>query len=250
MTSPQFLDRALLRRCEGEERRKDQEVPNRWRTYGPVAAAMAVAMLAFSFVLWWPKQQGAGKNIIVLVADFDGPDTKTYGVTETIIRQLRQATEPYTDVEIQTLNKPITEHEGSKVAQTEGEKRKATIVIWGWYRTPGEVVPLSVHFEVLNPPQQLPGLGQTARGDIQLASIAELKSFTLQPRLSNEMTYLSLFVLGMARRAAGDGKGAIERFGDALAQTTEPSSRLNHSLVYFYRGLTYMLNGDSRSRSV
>jgi hypothetical protein len=32
--------------AEAEERRKDQEVPNRWRTYGPVAAAMAVVLIS------------------------------------------------------------------------------------------------------------------------------------------------------------------------------------------------------------
>jgi hypothetical protein len=83
----------------------------------------------------------------------------------------------------------------------------------------------------------LPELGHTASGTIQQASIADLKSFTLQSRLSNEMSYLSLFVLGMARRAAGDGKGAIDRFSDALSEKTEPSSTLNRSVVYFTVGL-------------
>src|SRR5215510_12191138 len=59
------------------------------------------------------------------------------------------------------------------------------------------------------------------------------------------MTYLSLFVLGMARRAAGDAEGAISRFNDALNQAAEPSSSLNHSVVYFFRGSTYLLKGDS-----
>ena len=103
---------------------------------------------------------------------------------------------------------------------------------------------LRVHFEVLNPPKEFSALGQAPNVQ-QRAAIAELTSFELQDRLSKEMTYLSLFVLGMARRAAGDGKGAIDRFSDALDQTTEPSSSLNRSLVYFYRGLTYLFKGDS-----
>src|SRR5262249_51609024 len=150
------------------------------------------------------------------------------------------ATERYTDVEIQGLGKAITEQEGSNVAQTEGKNRKATIVLWGWYRIPGEVVRLSVRFEVLNPPKGFPKLGQAASGHIQQAPIADLTSGNLQLRLRNEMAYLSLFVLGMARRAAGDAEGAIARFSDTLGQTIEPSSSLNHSLVYFYRGTTYL----------
>ncbi len=211
-----------------------------------IAGLILIPILSFSGGAgWFYVQSLPATNIIVLVADFDGPDEKTYGVTKTVIRQLRQATEKYVDVEIQALNKPITEHEGSKVAQTEGKKRKATIVLWGWYLTPGDVVPLSVNFEVLHPPKGLHELGQAARGNIQQAAIAELKNFTLQTRLSNEMAYLSLFVLGMARRAAGDGEGAIARFSDALGQTTEASSSLSQSLVYFYRGSTYVLKGDA-----
>ena len=211
-----------------------------------MAGLILIPVLAVSGVAgWFYVQRLPAKHIIVLVADFDGPDAKTYGVTETIIRQLRQATERYADVEIQALNKPITEQEGGKVARAEGAKRKATIVLWGWYRSPGDVVPLSVHFEVLRPPKDLPELGQAAKGNIQQAAIADLKSFTLQTRLSNEMTYLSLFVLGMTRRAAGDREGAIARFSDALGQTTESSSSLNQSLVYFYRGAAYMFRGDS-----
>ena len=209
------------------------------------AGLILIPMLSVAGVAgWFYVQSLPPNNIRILVADFEGPDAKTYGVTKTVIHQLRQATEGYADVEIQALNKPITEDEGGKVAQTEGKRRKATIVIWGWYLI-GDVVPLSVNFEVLHPPKELPALSQAARGDIQPpAVIADLKSFTLQTRLSHEMTYLSLFVLGMARRAAGDWEGAIARFSDALGQTTEPSSSLNQSLVYFYRGYAYMLKDD------
>jgi lipoprotein NlpI len=106
-------------------------------------------------------------------------------------------------------------------------------------------VTLSVHFEVLHPIKDLLKLGDAAKGEPQQAAIADLKSFTLETRLSKEMSYLSLFVLGMARRAAGDGKGAIDSFSDALGQTTQPSSSLNRSLVYFYLGVTYLFKGDS-----
>ena len=229
-----------------QERRRNLARRYPWRTYGTAAAAIVVTLIIFSFAYWpKPKAEVAGEKIIVLVADFDGPEAKAYGVTDMVINQLRQATSKYDDIEIQGLNKPITEQEGSRVAQTEGEKRKATIVIWGWYRTPGDVVPVSVHFEVLRPPKALPDLGRAARGGVQQAATAELKSFTLQTRLSNEMTYLSLFVLGMARDAAGDGEGAIARFNDALGQASEPSSSLNHSVVYFFRGVTYLFRGDS-----
>jgi tetratricopeptide (TPR) repeat protein len=210
-----------------------------------IAGIILIPILSCAGVTAWFYLQGLpAKNVIVLVAEFDSPDAKTHGITETIIRQLRQATEKYADVEIQALNKSVTEQEGSKVARAAGEKRKATIVIWGWYRNLGEVVPLSVHFEVLRLPKDLPELGKTARGNIQQTAIADLKSFTLQTRLSNEMSYLSLFTLGMVRHAAGDLDGAIARFSDALNQNVDLSSGLNQSLIYFYRGNAYLPKGD------
>jgi tetratricopeptide (TPR) repeat protein len=213
-----------------------------------IVGLIAIPILSGSGVAGWKYIQSLPpKDIIVLVADFDSPDSKNFGVTETVINQLRQATGKYSDVKIQALNKSITEQEGSKVAWTEGEKRKATIAIWGWYRNTGAVVPLSVHFEILRPPKELPELGQTAKGQLQQAAIAELKSFTLQTRLSNEMSYLSLFTLGMTRYAAYDWDGAISRFSDAFSALEQPAKRvsaLDQSIIHFYRGTAYSRRGD------
>jgi tetratricopeptide (TPR) repeat protein len=230
---------------EREQAQAKKERHRKWIRRLAIAGLILIPILSFSGVAgWFYVQSLPAKNIIVLVADFDGPEAK-YGVTARIINQLRQVTKKYDDIEIQGLKKPIIEQEGSEVARTEGEKRKATIVIWGWYRNPAEAAQLSVYFEVLQPPKALPELGQAARGSVQQAATAELNSFNLQTRLSEEMTYLSLFVLGMARRSAGDGEGAIARFNDALGQATEPSSSLNQSLVYFFRGLTHLDKGNT-----
>jgi hypothetical protein len=44
---------------EAEIKRIEQEVLSPWRTYGPVGLAVALALILFSFVFWWPKQQEA-----------------------------------------------------------------------------------------------------------------------------------------------------------------------------------------------
>jgi hypothetical protein len=158
-------------------------------------------------------------KIIILVANFDGPEPQKYGVTDKILNNLRQALLPYEDVQVEALGRPITEAEGSTIARAEGERRGATIIIWGWYRTPGTAVPLSVNFEILLPPQDLPELGSEMRGEVQTMTVAELESFTLQTRLSEELAYLTLFTVGMARYAAMDWDEAIARFSNALDQT-------------------------------
>jgi tetratricopeptide (TPR) repeat protein len=160
--------------------------------------------------------------INLLVADFDGPELQKYRVTETVLNKLRQALEPHDDVQVEALGRAITEAEGSAVAHAEGKKRRAAIVIWGWYGVTAEAVPLSVHFEVLHPPEHMPELGPEAKGQVQKMAMTELESSTLQTHLSAEMAYLSLFTVGMARYAAKDWDGAIARFSDALSP--RPSS--------------------------
>ncbi|WP_051469921.1 tetratricopeptide repeat protein [Fischerella sp. PCC 9605] len=187
------------------------------------------------------------QNPIILVADFEGPDPQHYRVTETIIRRLNNAigTKKYAHVEIKSLGKSITEKQGKKVARNEGEKHKAIIVIWGWYGKTKEVVPISTNFEVLQIP--VPKLGEEAKEEPRKPSVAELESFTLQTRLSKDMTYLSLFTLGVARYAAEDWESAINFFNDALRQLQEiekPESSLNQEIVYLYRGTTYYKQGN------
>ena len=207
-----------------------------------VAGLILIPILSVSGAVGWQHYQGLPtKDIIVLVADFEQPDSKNLDVTDTLINQLREATKKYRDVKVQPLNKPITEKEGSEVARTEGKKRKATIVIWGRYREVGTVVPLSVHFEILHPPKDLPELGKAVRGQPQQTTLAELPSFTLQ--LSNEMSYLSLFTLGMTRYAAAEWDEAIAHFSDALSHHVEHTTALDQSLVYFQRGSAYLRKG-------
>ena len=198
---------------------------------------LVVCVVTYS-LYWLPSQ------VIFLVANFDGPDPQKYRITETIIARLRQALAPYEDVQVETLGRAITEVEGTTGARAEGEKRKATIVIWGWYGVTTEVVPVSVHFEVLRHREIFPELGATARGEVQTPVLAELESFALQTNLSAEMTYLTLFTVGIARFARADWDGAASRFSDVLSQSTEHVSALDRSVVYYYRALAYSFKGN------
>ncbi len=183
-------------------------------------------------------------NILLLVANFDGPNQQNYQVTETLLRNLRNATKDYTDVKVQALNQTITEQQGSDVARAEGEQRKAAIVIWGDYGVTPTDVQISVHYELLKPPEIFPELGEEVDGKAQTLAIAELNSFKLQTRLSNEMSYITLFTLGMVRYAKDDWESAIARFSDALDLVKEPVPVLGQDAVYFYRGTFHYYKSD------
>ena len=198
---------------------------------------IVIPLLSLAGVLTWQQVQNLPTNeVVILVAAFDGPEPQNYWVTETIISNLRDETEAYDDVKIATLNQPITEQDGNDAARAAGEKQKATIVIWGWYGKTAETVPISVNFEVLDPPAYFPEIGDAARGQVQTFALAELDRFQLQTRLSAEMPYLKLFTLGMARYVAEDWDGAIQFFTDALDQVNASVTALTQGIAYFYRG--------------
>ncbi|MEO1349522.1 MAG: tetratricopeptide repeat protein, partial [Cyanobacteria bacterium J06635_15] len=232
-----------LKKFQGQQARR-QTRRKMIRRSALIGVIIIPLLLLAGFLTWQQVQNLPTKEVVILVAEFDGPEPQNYRVTETILSNLRDETETHDDVKIATLDQPITEQDGSDTARAAGEEQRATIVIWGWYGKTAETVPISVNFEVLNPPEYLPKIGETARGEVQTFALGELDSFQLQTRLSAEMVYLTLFTLGMARYAAEDWHGAIKFFTDALNQVDESATALDQSSVYFYRGNSQYLQNN------
>jgi len=210
-----------------------------------IVGIFAIPLLTFTGFEVWRSMPAPG--VLLLVANFDGVEQQNYQVTENILRNLRSATNSYADVKVQALHQTITEQQGSEVAQAAGERKKASIVIWGEYGVTADYVQISTYFEVLKPPTDFPDLGQTASGAAQTAAIAELNSFKLQTRLSNEMSYLTLFTLGMVQYAKKDWDGAIVRFKSALEQGKEPVAALSKDIVFFQLATSYYYKSDYKS---
>jgi tetratricopeptide (TPR) repeat protein len=211
----------------------------KWARYLALAGIIAVPILTTVGFLGW-KYYPPDK-IIILIANFDGPDPKNYRVTETIVEQLREATKEYSDVRVEALGETITPQDGSEVARAKGKERKASIVLWGWYGKTKEKAPVTAHFEVLKQPRRL-SLRQEK--ETLIMAVAELESFEIQGRLSGEMIYLTLLTIGLARYEAQDYDGAIDRFTNALIQPTVPEQMISPADVYFYRGNAYVNKGD------
>lgn len=178
--------------------------------------------------------------IIILVANFQGPDPQNYLVADKIIQRLQAATSGYSDITIQPLAETITEQTGSKggsaYARDLGTKRNASIVLWGFYGVTSEKVDVSVHYEVLRQPKRL-SLRQNLA--TQTLPISDLNNFKIQTRLSGEMTYLVLLTVGLARYESGDYDAAIDLFTKALAQPNAPDQMVDSADIYFYRGNAY-----------
>ncbi len=178
---------------------------------------------------------------IVLVANFSGVEEQSNDITGIIIEQLRSATRGYSDILIQPLGETITVEAGGEVARAKGKERRAAIVLWGWYSKRKENIRISAYFEVLQTPSLL-SLRQENR--ILLLPISELESFGIQFRLSNEMSYLTLLTVGLARLEAEDYDGALDRFTSALTLKNIPDQMVDPADLYFYRGLTYFVRAS------
>ena len=129
------------------------------------------------------------REILVLVTQFEGPELKNYFVTDTIIENLEEATESYDRVKIKEFDEVV---QNSDTARQLGEEKQASIVIWGKYGKTKEVVPISVNIEVMKSIEPYPNLEAEARGKVHIIAIAELESFILPTRSSQELAYLTL----------------------------------------------------------
>lgn len=187
-------------------------------------------------------------RIVVLVANFKNLDDKESddAVTAYILDQLQEATREYPDTDIQSLKETISPEQGRQVAIAKGHERKATIVLWGWYKQIRGNISLTVHFD---PVQDIP-LDLRANQLTRVFPTSEIESFTIQVQLSKEMTYLTLLTMGMARLLADDYDGAIERLSAALEHGNAPDQLVQSSFLYLARGWAYLqkanFSADSR----
>ncbi|NER20981.1 MAG: tetratricopeptide repeat protein [Symploca sp. SIO1C2] len=192
----------------------------------------------------WYYQQNLWKNqVVVLVANFKNLQPEKRGVEEEIIRQLGDALTKYDDVKVQALKEEITAQEGSKVARAKGKKHHADIVLWGWYEESKSNVKVTVKFEVLEKLRYL----SSVQTKPLIQPIAKLESFEIQAQLSQEMSYLTLFTIGLVRYEAEDYDGAIARFTKALEFVPDTGQGIVKDTaidaLYLYRGVAYYLQG-------
>jgi tetratricopeptide (TPR) repeat protein len=213
----------------------------RARRFALIGIITIPILFASGFGVWKYSQSHPSEKLIILVADFKGPEQEKYIVTETILDHLRQATRKYHEVQVIALGKSISAQEGNEVAREMGRLSHASIVLWGWYAPSEERVLVTVYFEVLARPRLLPL--DIERRTLN-AAVSELKNFKIQVMLSGEMSYLTLLTIGMIRYEARDYDGAIERFNEALEQTAIPIQMTDPSAIYFYRGKAYEAKAD------
>jgi hypothetical protein len=168
-----------------------------------IAAVLPVAVWAVSAL---HQRFPAADTALILVADFETrPTDVSYRVTRTIVQQLQEAASSYKDVNVLRLGRPIPWHDGIQTALRVGAERRAAIVIWGDFDTTPDSVIVSANIELIPGP----GLRHRRGWNTATDKLSELHHFALQQRLSTEITYMTLFVLGLIHYNTGDVAGSI-----------------------------------------
>lgn len=229
-------DRCLSIQERIQVHRKEEKKRKLIRRLSQIGLILTPIIIIGVLFAWHYEQNILSKDIIVLVAEFNGPDKDKYVVTENILAQLKEATAQYPDVKIEALSGVITEQEGSEVARARALERNASIMIWGWYAKTDAAVQISANFEVIKPSPNLLESGDIVGDRENTYAISELDEFQLQTQLSSELSYLTLFATGVTQYTAGNWREAIKRFDSALQQVSEQPDTLNQEVVFSLKG--------------
>ncbi len=198
------------------------------------AYSLFIISVLIGVVGWvgWKSQVKATENkVVVLVAQFDGPE-ETYGMRRQMIEDLLKATKNYDDTFIIEGDKLVTSGE---YARQLGKQEKADLVIWAWYR-PTENPNITIHFENLST-TQFKELQESETYQPQ-ATLADLESFEIQHRLGSETSTLISFLSGLLRYKAGDYQIALARFEQILTKE-DISDYLKIETLYSYMGFSH-----------
>lgn len=175
---------------------------------------------------------------IILVANFAGPSSQVaddYGVTQIIRDQLDQALAKYAPTaRLQWLNETIP---SVAAARAIGERQHAQLILWGWYRKTETTALITSHFDILGEPDELI---HPAQDEVRLtARIANLQDFSIQTRLSKQMTFLSLLTIGLVYFDEHNYKDAINQFSGAMQEAPLSNQVIDPTIAPFYRASSY-----------
>lgn len=212
-----FSKKTIGEDVEGAEQTVSRFEPH-WRV-GAGIALFAIIFVPTGYLGYTAYEDSADPDLFrVLVADLDGPDEK-YGVTESILTQLRNRASTLDSIEIEALEKTITVQEGTERARVVGKVKDADVVFWGWYRTgtSPDSARATLQFEIIGEPEELtiPRRGEA------LYSTSTPRNF--EWKLADEVEHVVLATLGYAHFEQGAYSAAISFYEKALKQGQRPA---------------------------
>lgn len=187
---------------------------------------------------WQSKIEANEDKLIVLVAQFDGPE-EDYHLRDEILKQLRLTTKNYPDTEIIPFEKVITEVQGSEYARKVGREKKADLVIWGWY-TKTESSNLNLYIENLSS-YQFVDLEDTRLYQPQVA-LSDLETLKMQKQIGTKLSDLVAFLSGYISYRSNDYVTAVKRFDQALTSRESEAFIKQEDVLFLIANCHFYLN--------
>jgi tetratricopeptide (TPR) repeat protein len=180
-------------------------------------------------------------EVIVLVADFEDPEQpaqRNYKVTAEIVEKLRDRTKDFPNIKIKTLNEHLSFKNTKEEIKNKGAEQKAAIIIWGDIGKTEQSGRLDVNIEILKQPKKLALVSNKV---VSRIPANELETYKAQINLSNQLSFFTLVIDGLAQTEAENYDAAIERFTSALNEPDLSNGFVNLSDVYYFRGSLFAL---------
>ena len=190
---------------------------------------------------YWIYINQPTNNVIILVADFEDPEQpaqKNYKVTAEIIGKLRERTKNFPNIKIRALNEHLSYKNSQEEIRSKANELEASIVIWGELGKTEQIGRLSVNIELLKKPRRLAFLNKNI---VSHVPVSEIESYKAQINLSNQLSFFTLVVDGLAQTEAENYDDAIDRFTSALNQPDLSNEFVSLADVYYFRGNVYSL---------
>lgn len=183
-------------------------------------------------------------KMLILVSKFQSLENKNFPAgMEIILTQLKRATQEYSDTMIEYSDVPITAQQGDDFARRKGQELGASFVIWGWYSSSRSNIFANVHFVFVKGLQSWTPCTKSEEETFN-SSLDESDRYQLQTKISEHMTYLTLFIGGLSRLEARDAKAAIEKFDQALQYHDTPEQMIDPAQIYHSRARAFVVAGD------
>jgi len=233
----------VLIRRRSTERRRFRDLLKAPAYYGKTqrwVAGAALIIIPLLFAINPIYQAIPPRRTIVLVANFVGPEGRDeYGVTDHILKQLRDELADEPRMEIGHLDEFITIGQGSEYARRVGNDHKATIVIWGRYMVTPHMVKVWAEFEMLREAANRVPIGATE----QIARVAQLNSFQVQTELAERMTAFVAFVKALLLFDQNRNLEAQKLFAVAQERWPENVDVATDLALEFYVGTNFLVLG-------
>lgn len=207
--------------------------------------------IIFSIYYWLVDPFIPPAKNIILVANFKEENQSSEILTNTILKELRNATKSYPEIKVKYLDRTITDKQGEEIAKNLGKKHKAKIVIWGWYGKPpsAEKLALSAGFELIEPPETIPKIGlevvsKELNDRVQWVAEQDIKDGKIYIDVPNKINYLSLFTLGMIRQSTSEWDKSIQYFNKIIESYPQANSK---GTAHYFRGYSFSQKGEIES---